>query len=260
MKTRFLLQLTAPALLTGLVLIGTSLGSAWSIHRLQVNLTTILSESVASVQASSDLENRMRQLRYHSFLYMIRPDEQSWRAITAGLSSVESQLTRAMLWWTAIDLCESQVIGVDEMVALADRHLRPETHPLVFEGVMRGLQSIARRYSTPGEVAGHVAVIADIARDEHFNAREIFETVQIAQGETVKIPAVLPKLSETPGGTDWIARATIGHLGCLMLARIDGKSPVEYLKQEGVRERVRRFARRLILEPPATVEEVFACL
>ena len=51
---------------------------------------------------------------------VIRPDEQSWAAITAGLSSVESQLTRAMLWWTAVDLCESQVIGVDELVALAD--------------------------------------------------------------------------------------------------------------------------------------------
>ena len=95
---------------------------------------------------------------------VIRPDEQSWTAITAGLSSVESQLTRALLWWTAVDLCESQVIGVDELIALADQHLRPEAHPLVFEGVMRNLQTITRRYAEPGEVAGHLAVIADIAR------------------------------------------------------------------------------------------------
>lgn len=94
---------------------------------------------------------------------VIRPDEQSWAAITAGLSSVESQLTRAMLWWTAVDLCESQVIGVGELVALADRHLRPETHPLVFEGVMRALQLVSRRYTEPAQVAGHLAVIADIA-------------------------------------------------------------------------------------------------
>lgn len=51
---------------------------------------------------------------------------------------------------------------------------------------------------------GPVYSIADIVKDEHFNAREIFETVEIAPGDTVKIPAVLPKLSETPGGTDWI--------------------------------------------------------
>ncbi|SFA79379.1 aminopeptidase N [Nocardioides alpinus] len=95
---------------------------------------------------------------------VIRPDEQSWAAITAGLSSVESQLTRAMLWWTAVDLCESQVIPVADLVALADQHLRPETHPLVFEGVMRALQLVTRRYAEPDEVAGHLAVIADIAR------------------------------------------------------------------------------------------------
>lgn len=51
---------------------------------------------------------------------------------------------------------------------------------------------------------GPVYSIADIVRDEHYNAREIFETVRIAPGDKVKIPAVLPKLSETPGGTDWI--------------------------------------------------------
>ena len=95
---------------------------------------------------------------------VIRPDDQSWGAITSGLSSVESHLTRAMLWWTAVDLCESQVIAVDELIALADQHLRPETHPLVFEGVMRNLQAITRRYAEPGGAAGHLAVIADIAR------------------------------------------------------------------------------------------------
>jgi crotonobetainyl-CoA:carnitine CoA-transferase CaiB-like acyl-CoA transferase len=51
---------------------------------------------------------------------------------------------------------------------------------------------------------GPVYSIADIVRDEQYNAREIFETVEIEPGDTVKIPAVLPKLTETPGGTDWI--------------------------------------------------------
>ncbi|MDQ3042405.1 MAG: CoA transferase [Acidobacteriota bacterium] len=52
--------------------------------------------------------------------------------------------------------------------------------------------------------AGPVYSIADIVQDEQYNARGIFETVEIETGDTVKIPAVLPKLSETPGGTDWI--------------------------------------------------------
>jgi crotonobetainyl-CoA:carnitine CoA-transferase CaiB-like acyl-CoA transferase len=52
--------------------------------------------------------------------------------------------------------------------------------------------------------AGPVYSIADIVNDEQYNARGIFETVEITENDAVKIPAVLPKLSETPGGTDWI--------------------------------------------------------
>lgn len=61
-----------------------------------------------------------------------------------------------------------------------------------------------------------------------------------------------------PAGADWIESATLQHLGCLMLARIDGKSPVEYLKDENIRGSVRRFATSLILERPSAVAEVFA--
>jgi 5-methylthioribose kinase len=51
---------------------------------------------------------------------------------------------------------------------------------------------------------------------------------------------------------------TARHLGALMLARIDGKSPVEYVRDETTKERVRRFAKRLLLEGPRSFEEVLA--
>ena len=60
-----------------------------------------------------------------------------------------------------------------------------------------------------------------------------------------------------PGDAKWIEGATVAHLGALMLARIDGKSPAEYLRDEILRERVRQFARDLIQHPPATVAQVF---
>jgi len=55
----------------------------------------------------------------------------------------------------------------------------------------------------------------------------------------------------------WIEPATLQHLGWLLLARVDGKSPAEYLGQGELPDRVRRFARRLIVKPPASVAEVF---
>lgn len=51
---------------------------------------------------------------------------------------------------------------------------------------------------------GPVYSIADIVKDEQYNSRGLFETVELAPGDTVKIPSVLPKLTATPGGTDWI--------------------------------------------------------
>ena len=62
-------------------------------------------------------------------------------------------------------------------------------------------------------------------------------------------------------GVGWEARAAVeeraaGLLPGLFLARVDGKSPVEYVTAEADRERVRRTARPLILHPPATLAAV----
>ena len=63
-----------------------------------------------------------------------------------------------------------------------------------------------------------------------------------------------------PHEADWFEAATIRHLGALMLARIDGKSPAEYIREEALKERVRQFARALMLEPPASIEAVWTML
>jgi len=60
-----------------------------------------------------------------------------------------------------------------------------------------------------------------------------------------------------PADCDWIEAATLAHLGCLLLARIDGKSPAEYITAPSLREHIRGFARNLILAPPARVSDVF---
>jgi aminoglycoside phosphotransferase (APT) family kinase protein len=59
------------------------------------------------------------------------------------------------------------------------------------------------------------------------------------------------------GGAAAQARAA-RLLPALLLARIDGKSPVEYITEEADRALVRRVALPLIAEPPATLEAVFA--
>ena len=50
--------------------------------------------------------------------------------------------------------------------------------------------------------AGPIYNVEDMLDDPHFNARELFETVEI-EGESLKIPAIVPRLSRTPGATRW---------------------------------------------------------
>jgi len=54
--------------------------------------------------------------------------------------------------------------------------------------------------------------------------------------------------------------ATMRHLAFLMLARIDGKSPVEYLRDQSLRQRVRRKAKEMIADRPQSLDAVFARL
>lgn len=96
MNRKILFQVTAPAFLSGLLLVGTCLGSAWSIHRLQGNLGRVLSENVASVQASLDLEAKMRQVRYHALLYLIAPNPDELLEIEAAEQAFEEAFQAAV--------------------------------------------------------------------------------------------------------------------------------------------------------------------
>jgi aminoglycoside phosphotransferase (APT) family kinase protein len=62
-------------------------------------------------------------------------------------------------------------------------------------------------------------------------------------------------------GVDWeqsavLERRAAALLPGLLLARIDGKSPVEYLTDEAQKEPVRRFATGFLRKPPATLAEI----
>ena len=50
--------------------------------------------------------------------------------------------------------------------------------------------------------AGPIYNVADMLEDPHFNARGLFESVEI-DGQPLKIPALVPRLSRTPGETRW---------------------------------------------------------
>jgi two-component system, NtrC family, sensor histidine kinase HydH len=75
MNQRLLIRVTAPAVVIGLLLLATCMVSIHSIKRLQSNLDDILDENVRSLRAALELEIRVRQLRFHSLLYLLDPEK-----------------------------------------------------------------------------------------------------------------------------------------------------------------------------------------
>ena len=53
-----------------------------------------------------------------------------------------------------------------------------------------------------GVPAGPIYNVTDMMEDPQYNARDLFETVEI-EGGSLKIPAITPKLGRTPGATLW---------------------------------------------------------
>jgi two-component system, NtrC family, sensor histidine kinase HydH len=81
MNRRILIQVTAPTLLIGLLLLAACLANAWYLDRLRTNLDKIRLDNVASLRAALGLEMSLRQLRYHDFLYLGDPQPSHLQSI-----------------------------------------------------------------------------------------------------------------------------------------------------------------------------------
>jgi formyl-CoA transferase len=82
---------------------------------------------------------------------------------------------------------------------------------------------------------GPIYSVAEMIDDPHFIARGLFETHRLPDGTTVKLPALVPKLSATPGETQWIG-PELGAHNAEVLGKLLGISGEELHKlvEQGV--------------------------
>ncbi len=80
---------------------------------------------------------------------------------------------------------------------------------------------------------GSIYTVKDMVDDPHYNARGMFEEVEVG-GRPLKLPAMSPKLSGTPGGTEWPG-PPIGSHNAEVLKSVLGKTDaeIEALKSNG---------------------------
>ncbi len=76
--------------------------------------------------------------------------------------------------------------------------------------------------------------VADMFTDPQYIARQMIERVGLPGGESLAIPAVMPKLTATPGGTEWIGPALGAHTDVVLEALGFDNEAIARLRDEGV--------------------------
>ena len=66
--------------------------------------------------------------------------------------------------------------------------------------------------------SGKIFSMADIAADAHYLARDMIRQVKLGDGTALKVPGVVPKLSETPGDIEWVGPALGEHTESVLAA------------------------------------------
>ena len=82
--------------------------------------------------------------------------------------------------------------------------------------------------------SGKVYDAADIVKDAHYHARGMIEQYKLPDGKEFKLPGIVPKMSDTPGATEWIGPALGAHNAEVLGALGYNEMQQRELKQRGV--------------------------
>jgi formyl-CoA transferase len=82
--------------------------------------------------------------------------------------------------------------------------------------------------------AAKVYDVADIVSDAQYLARDMIEQHQLPDGKPVKLPGIVPKLSDTPGATEWIGPKLGEHTGEILRGLGYDTAAQQALKARGV--------------------------
>jgi crotonobetainyl-CoA:carnitine CoA-transferase CaiB-like acyl-CoA transferase len=81
--------------------------------------------------------------------------------------------------------------------------------------------------------AGRIYSVADIVSDPHYQARDMLLQAQLPGGASVKMPGIVPKLSDTPGEVRWQGPALGEHTGSVLGELGFATEEIERLRREG---------------------------
>ncbi|TDN61127.1 CaiB/BaiF CoA-transferase family protein [Paraburkholderia sp. BL10I2N1] len=81
--------------------------------------------------------------------------------------------------------------------------------------------------------AGRIYSIEDIVADPHYQARGMLLQASLPDGTSVKMPGIVPKLSDTPGEVQWPGPKLGEHTGTVLAGLGFDPHEIERLRREG---------------------------
>ena len=112
------------------------------------------------------------------------------------------------------------------------------THQEFIDGVIavwtaaRSSDAVIASLEAADVPVGPIYNVVDMMDDPHYQARELFETVDTAQGP-LRIPAILPKLSATPGRTEWPGGPVGTHTEAILQQAGYTSEELERMRKQG---------------------------
>jgi crotonobetainyl-CoA:carnitine CoA-transferase CaiB-like acyl-CoA transferase len=82
--------------------------------------------------------------------------------------------------------------------------------------------------------AGRIYSVADIVSDPHYQARDMLLNAELPGGVSVKMPGIVPKLSETPGAVNWQGPTLGQHTDDILAGLGLTDADIQRLKTSGV--------------------------
>ena len=95
----------------------------------------------------------------------------------------------------------------------------------------RGTEEILRILNEAQVPNGKIYSMADIASDAQYLARDMIRQVRLGDGTPLKVPGIVPKLSDTPGDIDWVGPALGEHTAQVLAAHGYGKAEIAGLRE-----------------------------
>ncbi|QIB51070.1 CaiB/BaiF CoA-transferase family protein [Pseudomonas sp. OIL-1] len=111
----------------------------------------------------------------------------------------------------------------DELYAVIDEWVESQTQEQVLDVLARAEVPASRIFS-----------IADMFSDPQFLARDMFTQGTLPDGKPFKMPGIIPKLSATPGSTEWTGPALGEHTDAVLSDLGYAQGQIEALRQRKI--------------------------